>query len=227
MNIDEIIAQVESEEYLAQLNIASGKQQFLEVLSQHTTYLALLDKCKTLKNSLFVLSRIERLIHLDIDIRFENPNDVALATYLHALSESSSAHHEPVIAIIGALLITQARQIWWSRFLAETILLQSQISETTQETIGIPPQLDTPQPRVLMRSLSETSLPIFGHLIRDVHLYTIARSYDTNTPLSGAVNTIYFLKDIKNYKRFSINAVPLTTASHPHQSYATAQFQWR
>lgn len=110
---------IESEEFAARVNIASSLSVFIEALSEDP---AIINLVEYIRENLFyplnVLNRIKTLIGIDVDYRYANPHDTALAAYAWAFRIASI----PEAASIAAELLVGARQIWWAREIASLIL---------------------------------------------------------------------------------------------------------
>lgn len=143
----EVFQQIESEEFAASLNIASSRSVFLDFLSDNSAIRSLVELLrKDSENADRVLARIKLLIGLQIDYRYENPHDSALAAYAWAL-----ANEAPDLAPLAAEMLTNARQIWWAREVATLILERVPVSTAVTQTAHhstTPPEFQSETPRV-------------------------------------------------------------------------------
>jgi hypothetical protein len=116
--LTELFQRAESAEFSAKANIASGLTLFLGILEEDDTVRSLVKLLKDQPHWVIdVLSRTEQLARLSIDPRYENPSDVALATYCWALQ---LVH--PQVAKIGANFAAHAQGAWWARLVALRVL---------------------------------------------------------------------------------------------------------
>jgi hypothetical protein len=87
-----------------------------------------------------VLGRLINLTRQSVDPRYDNPNDIAMATYLFALQQTDSA-----LARIGAEAVIGVAGAWWASKIAYVILDRSwmmngapiTIPETSQATTSV------------------------------------------------------------------------------------------
>src|SRR3989344_3234302 len=124
MSLQKLLAQIESESFVSSVNVVSTRRAFIEALFQNTDFTNLV---KSLRDNAdyrtALLARIRELATSQINHRYENPYDTAMATYAWALTQVS-----PKIARIGAELLTSARQTWWAREIAALILEEIPVS---------------------------------------------------------------------------------------------------
>ena len=129
---------IESDEFAVRLNIAGTSNIFLELLSGDVYYEHFLDwlnqKASQEKRVEAVLNRILDLVRLQVNLRYENPYDVALAAYVWALSTVSPGHGR-----IAAELAVGAPQTWWAEQIAASLLEKdSAITNREQVVFRVP-----------------------------------------------------------------------------------------
>ena len=128
MNIDELINIIESHKFAAEINIASNFNMLLDILQKHEI-VNQLDRIISLQeNCNRVIYRIEELSEKEIDIRYENPWDTALAVYLWVLN--SKFRH---IAKDLASLTLTIQQCWWANKISRYILLINSSKNTIED----------------------------------------------------------------------------------------------
>ena len=118
MTLPEVMDAVEQDDFSAEMNLAAGTAAFRQALATHPLFRRLVELTK--ENPGEIVARIENISHRGIDIRYENPFDVALSAYLMALSESASPEAVPTAA--NAVLGTP--QCWWASGIAHELALQ-------------------------------------------------------------------------------------------------------
>jgi hypothetical protein len=130
------IAEITSHEFDVKLNIVSGLRSFIRAAfgerSVDVLYRAML--ISPLARDA-VLEQLQSLSRLEIDRRYENPNDTALAVFLLL-----TLIVDTDLAIIAADLVDRAPQCWYARKIAHKILTPTAIaSDNTQDfPLGLP-----------------------------------------------------------------------------------------
>lgn len=121
MSLETVFADIESNEFAARVSIASSLSIFKDALHGQESYrdlvVALSSESKRQTNSKIILNRLNQLLRLSTDYQYENPNDIALATYTYALAESNSSW-----ANVAASLVVQAHRTWWFNAIAGDVL---------------------------------------------------------------------------------------------------------
>jgi len=152
MSLQKLLAQIESESFVSSVNVVSTRRAFIEALFQNTDFTNLV---KSLRDNAdyrtALLARIRELATSQINHRYENPYDTAMATYAWALTQVS-----PKIARIGAELLTSARQTWWAREIAALILEEIPVSfvdDVTESQHQIAPDFQIGTIQVFLKSI--------------------------------------------------------------------------
>jgi hypothetical protein len=112
-----LLETIESPRTSALVNVVSGYSQFLQTLSSLPATQELLNQIKSDDDVHELLSRIVELAYTPFDTRYENPHDVALASYLWALSMTV-----PLAAHAVAGIVYGCEGSWWARKLAERLI---------------------------------------------------------------------------------------------------------
>lgn len=112
---------IESKEYAAELSSASGYEMFVDLMEKNLTYnhfrSAIRYKGMGFANGCdIVIRRIKHILEQNVDCKYENPYDTALATYVRALE---SEDHDA--GMCAAQMINDAKQIWWARQVANVV----------------------------------------------------------------------------------------------------------
>lgn len=113
MTCEEAIAEIEGLEFAARLNMASSLATFLNRARREQAVQAIFASLDTPRCLGQVYLRTLELAQEEVDIRFENPRDVALAVYLWVTSLKDTAMAEGM-----AQLVLKAPQCWWATTLA-------------------------------------------------------------------------------------------------------------
>ena len=121
MAIDELFKAVESARYSAYCNVAGSLGILISALDNTPEMSALTDAVKAMpSDAVKVLNRLKLLADMSPDPAYENPNDIAMASYVLALSRISDALH-PLGPLAGSIAL-MARQTWWARAMANHVM---------------------------------------------------------------------------------------------------------
>jgi hypothetical protein len=130
------IAEITSHEFDVRLNVVSGLRSFIRAAlgekSVDVLYRAMLTS-PSARDA--VLEQLQSLSRLEIDRRYENPNDTALAVFLLL-----TLIVDTDLAMIAADLVDRAPQCWYAQKIARKILTPTAIaSDNTQDfPLGLP-----------------------------------------------------------------------------------------
>ncbi len=125
-----MFSRIESTDFAVHAGLASGASTFVEAISQDPAFIQLSEEAR--QNPYVpdaICQRIQFLTDYKIDYRYENPHDTALATYAWLLYENA-----PKIAKVAAVLLTEARQVWWARHVANHILSSDEQLKRVHQT---------------------------------------------------------------------------------------------
>lgn len=123
MNFEEATREVESLEFDARLNIASGLRLFLQIAQEEQAVSFLLSELKDREKLQALVSRVLELSHREIDSRYENPWDTPLAVYVWLISMKDFT-----LARIAAGAASLAPQCWWATKVSSEVLSSIQVS---------------------------------------------------------------------------------------------------
>ncbi|MBD1856455.1 MULTISPECIES: hypothetical protein [Leptolyngbya] len=130
MKFDEVLRSLETTEFAAQANLASGYKTFIRFAYEHEAVTELLRKLsKSSRQRHLVLARIRHLAKKDFDLNYRNPWDVALATYMQTLSLVDLD-----LAQEGAAIVAKIPNCWWSNKTAQHFLTYSSFKEIKSNT---------------------------------------------------------------------------------------------
>lgn len=121
------LSEVKSLQFDVRLNVTSGLRSFFRVAGQEPPVQKLLSAVLTsgeVREE--VLGEIIDLVRVEIDRRYENPNDTALAVLLWLMEFAS-----PEFAELAADLIDRAPQCWYAKKLARRILTPPRVASAT------------------------------------------------------------------------------------------------
>jgi hypothetical protein len=135
MNLREAREEIESADFAARVNVASGLSTLLEASKLEGAVVALWNEMISEEVTLRVLNRIRELAEESVDSRYRNPRDTALAIYLWLLVLRS-----PGLCDIGAETALKAGQCFWSKHLARRHLLEG-VTAAWNSTSSIRPAL--------------------------------------------------------------------------------------
>lgn len=173
MTLDEALRDIESLEFAARVNIASDLRTFLRVAGDQESVRTVLSGITSEENQQRVLLETLRLSRLQVDLRYENPWDSALAVLLWVLSLKALP-----LARVAAEAAVQAPQCWWALRVAEGILRGSlprstQTSRRDDEVIpwALPLNLKNINAG---ENILRTALVRRVSFLVDIHLYVVA-----------------------------------------------------
>lgn len=119
MNWIQAIKEIESPEFDVTLNVVSSMRAFFAAAAKEPAALTLYDTMRTSGEAREdVLGRIHDLSQLEVDRRYENPNDTALAILLWVTNFAA-----PEFVQMAADLVDRAPQCWYAKKLARRILM--------------------------------------------------------------------------------------------------------
>jgi hypothetical protein len=113
----DLFERIESHQFSALVNVASGFKQFVKAVNTQDEVQRLRDAAMSPAASAAISARVEHLVEQISDTSFENPRDVALAVYLLALRGSHAPSLFPAAQRVLAL-----PNCWWARQIADEIL---------------------------------------------------------------------------------------------------------
>jgi hypothetical protein len=116
MNPDRF-AVIESPTFSAQVNVASGYNQFLRGLTSATEVRELLAEVKAEDDVQQVFTRLQEILGNPQDPAYENPYDIAVVAYLWVLRMTN-----PRLAHDAAERVLAQAGFWWGRKFAEKLV---------------------------------------------------------------------------------------------------------
>jgi hypothetical protein len=119
MRLEQALHEIKSHEFAARLNVVSGMRSFFAAANREPAVMSLLnDMSESGEAREEVLGQIQDLSQLEIDRRYENPNDTPLAILLWL---TGYAAHD--FSRMAADLVDRAPQCWYAKKLARGILM--------------------------------------------------------------------------------------------------------
>ena len=135
MSITSLFDSVESHDLAATANLASSLRSASDNVLAAAAVLELRKALKDPDVAYLVLARVFDLTKRTTDVRYENPNDVALFVYALVLNGS-----HPVLAVAAAGAICQVPNLWWaSAFATEIIDNRTRRNDASGETLTTTP----------------------------------------------------------------------------------------
>jgi hypothetical protein len=133
MTLSDLLEQIESVHFAAQMNIFSGFRSFRRALADHEYVDALMDHLKRHPHdNERVFQRFLDLLDKNERPEFLHPYDPALACYLWVLGETN-----PRLAYSAVEHALRTPRLWWARRLAQYIVEKAQ--KTVSQTIALGP----------------------------------------------------------------------------------------
>jgi hypothetical protein len=124
MNIAEALEKIEGDAFAAVVNLASDFRTFLRILASQPESEALASALGSEAVAQQVFARVLELTQGPVDETYEHPADAALAAYLWLLNGVDGQRSRA-----GAEAVLQARQCWWARQVAWSILERAREQE--------------------------------------------------------------------------------------------------
>ena len=134
MKLVDLFETIESHSTAGQINLASHFAQAVRLVQEHTAFGHLLNEITERSKGEKVLRRVLELAENGVDVRYENPYDVALMMYALALLQQ-----QPPIASIASAALLRVPRLWWALKVA-TMILEHQLDRS--ESAERPPSLD-------------------------------------------------------------------------------------
>jgi len=114
---------IESETFCYRANLASGGEQFIQVIGSDPRVRELATTARKQRDQAArITQRVLQITCRAVDYRYENPYDAALCAYLFVLR----AVH-PDLARLAATAVRRAENCWWSAFFARTLLMETPV----------------------------------------------------------------------------------------------------
>ena len=128
MNWKQALAEIETHQFAANLNVASGIRSFFRAVARDPVVVVLRERMRVSGEAREeILGRIYDLAQLDTDLKFENPNDIPLAVSLWLMYFTSFNSG------LAAYYVDQAPNCWYAKKLARRLLVppKSETSDTS------------------------------------------------------------------------------------------------
>lgn len=126
MSVQPALKEITSHEFAARLNVVSGMRSFFTAAGHQPAVVTLYQKMRDSGEALEeVLGHIHDLSQLEVDRRYENPNDAALAILLWLTLFCST---NPGYYHTAAELVDRAPQCWYAKKLARRVLIPPSVA---------------------------------------------------------------------------------------------------
>lgn len=130
MDKSRLFSEIESTSFFVRVNVANRIETVIEAIYSEPVALELISAVvASREDRIEVLNRIGDLAHLEVDRRYSNPWDAALATYVWALGLSDSE-----LGFIAARLADQVINGWWAKRVARRFLDRFPYNRVVQTT---------------------------------------------------------------------------------------------
>lgn len=130
MNLQEIMSQIESDDFFAQLAIASDIHLFFRFAKRESVVHSLLTELQNETAQNAVVKRALNLLRQEYDPEYVRPSDVALAIYIWALEFV----HSPFASLL-ATGVSSDTSFWWAKQTAKTVL-ETRL-DTSQDIVNL------------------------------------------------------------------------------------------
>lgn len=130
MTLAELMTTIESPRFRIETNTASDLRTFQRSVHQHPAVRQLVETLASPEAQHHVLNRILSLSRQSPDPRYENAADTPLSVYLVTLNGRDAE-----LARVGAQVISEAKQCWWARAIADHIILGRNLGTSAADVI--------------------------------------------------------------------------------------------
>lgn len=117
-DFQQLTAVIEGSDFRFNVNAASGFKMFKKLLKQQESFQMLEAFASTKSGCSTIEGRIQYLLELEIDPKYEHPYDTAIATYLFALQR---AEYSSIRDLANEIFSLDC--FWWARHIAGISLL--------------------------------------------------------------------------------------------------------
>jgi hypothetical protein len=126
MTVQQLFERIESPTFSYRVTVESSLRRALLNIADQPDCQSLINLIKTEGKSEPVLSRLIVLTRQSVDPRYQNPHDVAMATYLFTLQQTNAQ-----VARIGAEATIAVAGTWWASKIAQLILDRAWITNVS------------------------------------------------------------------------------------------------
>lgn len=132
MTIVEAIKEIESVELNARVNIASSFENFMSILRDEAAVRELFELMDSRDNVAKIYSRVIELSKGSVDIRYENPRDVAITIYLWLISIQNKE-----LAKMASEVVSNVKQCWWASKMSYSLLREKMSRNEANSTSSV------------------------------------------------------------------------------------------
>ena len=111
MNLTDVMQAIEGHQFAAEMNLVSGSVAFYRALRDHILFRELVNHLEEPRNKDAISNRLLGLAAAPVDVRYENPFDIALVTYLEGLNEVERPERLEGLS----LAVSRAPNCWWAK----------------------------------------------------------------------------------------------------------------
>jgi hypothetical protein len=134
MSVEQSLKEIKSHEFAARLNVVSSMASFFAAANKEPAVTSLYqDISESGEAREEVLGLIHDLCQIEIDRRYENPSDTALAVLLWL-----TVYAAPDYSYMAADLVDRASQCWYAKKLARRILQPSRVASGNSPGSDVP-----------------------------------------------------------------------------------------
>ena len=124
MKLEQALADIESVEFDARINVVSGMRGFFSAASQEAAVKEVYREMRASGGvAEEVLGRIYDLARLSVDLRYENPKDTAMSVLLWLMLSVRLEY-----AQLAAQYVDRAQQCWYAKKLARSIIFPTPVA---------------------------------------------------------------------------------------------------
>jgi hypothetical protein len=128
-NIQQRFQTIEFGDELALLGLAEGFKMFIDLLGEVPEIVRFAQSLDEEKTRLLTLSRIVDVSRIQIDRKYRNPRDIALAVYIWAIWK-----HDTSLGESAAELSREVPNLWWADLMSQEVLARRRTVTVSQES---------------------------------------------------------------------------------------------
>lgn len=132
MTIVEAMKEIESVELNVRVNIASSLENFMSILRDEAAVRELFELLDSRENVTKIYSRVIELSKGSVDIRYENPRDVAITIYLWLISIQNKE-----LAKMASEVVSNVKQCWWASKMSYLLLRETMSRNEASSTSSV------------------------------------------------------------------------------------------
>lgn len=113
--------EIESHSFAVRMNLASNIDSLIDSINAEPSVKLISENINDTENLEYIFRKAINISKLEIDLRYENPFDIALVSYLAILHTTNIV----LCKFASRIILVDVKNCWWAKKLAHLILLDS------------------------------------------------------------------------------------------------------